>query len=367
MTTTNPKHILSTVLAVAVLAGFWISPVSTASSGQVGTRAVNDTNLFTPLAADNASSYFIFPSQHEIFSNIDEGNGQEGAQAAASLSQGNDSMEMAAISDYQIPGPDGNNINLRVYDPSEDKKSSSPLLIHVYGGGGMMDFFDASMRRLANSTGFMVATMNYGQGPFPAALNDVISTIRWIAENGKDRLGIDPSTIALGGHSFGANMALSTALALKDSHKPEERDLVKVLYLLNGFYSPDVLSSKSMEMFGQGQHGLSYEDAKMAFDHIFQNKSDYSNPRAFPLLAQNMTGLPPVYIVAAGVDPAKDESIDLANRLRDAGQEYYLTIWPGVGHSSGSLIFTDQTPEIQEYLEAMTIYLRAELSNSSLE
>ena len=228
----------------------------------------------------------------------------------------------------------------------------------------MMDFFNASMRQLANSTRFLVATMNYGQEPFPAAVNDVIATVRWIAENGKDRLGIDPDRIALGGHSFGANMALSTALVLKNSDKAEERDLVKVLYLLNGFYSPNVLSSESMRMFGQGQYGLSYEDAKMAFDHIFQNKSDYSNPLAFPLLSQNMTGLPPVYIVAAGVDPAKDESLDLANRLRDAGQEYYLTIWPGVGHSSGSLIFNNQTPEIQEYLEAMTVYLRAELLNS---
>ncbi len=361
--TTNPKHILSTVLAVAVLAGFWISSSSTASAGQVGTNAATDTNLSASLA-DDAASYFIFPSEQEIFSNIDKGNGQEGPQAAAELPQGNNSVDMAAISDYQIPGPKGNTIHLRLYGPSEDKNSASPLLIHVYGGGGMMDFFDTSMRRLANSTGFKVATMNYGQGPFPAALNDVIATVRWIAENGKDRLGIDPSRIALGGHSFGANMALSTALALKDSHNAQERDLVKVLYLLNGFYSPNVLSSESMKMFGHGQYGLSYEDAKMAFDHIFQNRSDYSNPLAFPLLSQNMTGLPPVYIVAAGVDPAKDESIDLANRLRDAGQEYYLTIWPGVGHSSGSLIFIDQTPEIQEYLGAMTTYLKAELSNS---
>jgi acetyl esterase len=94
----------------------------------------------------------------------------------------------------------------------------------------------------------------------------------------------------------------------------------------------------------------------------FQNQSDYSNPLAFPLLAENLTGLPPVYIAAMALDPLKDDSLAFATRLEEQGNEYYLTIWPGVAHGALSLI--PATPQIQEDLEAMTTYLRGVLPNS---
>jgi|ERR687898_2529497 acetyl esterase len=97
-------------------------------------------------------------------------------------------------------------------------------------------------------------------------------------------------------------------------------------------------------------------------NQTFQNQSDYSNPLAFPLLAENLIGLPPVYIAAMALDPLKDDSLALATRLEEQGNEYYLTIWPGVAHRALRLI--PVTPQIQEYLEVMTTNLRGVLSNS---
>jgi acetyl esterase/lipase len=69
--------------------------------------------------------------------------------------------------------------------------------------------------------------------------------------------------------------------------------------------------------------------------------------------------LPPVYnIVASGIDPLKEESIELAARLQEEGQEHYLSVWPGIGHSADSLVFTLAIPEIQGYLDSMAVYLR---------
>ena len=89
-----------------------------------------------------------------------------------------------------------------------------------------------------NSTGFMVATMDYRFAPFSASLDDVVATVRWIHQN-SEQLGVDSQRIALGGVSRGANLALSTALLLRDSANAEEQNLVRVLYLLSGYYSPD--------------------------------------------------------------------------------------------------------------------------------
>jgi acetyl esterase/lipase len=69
-----------------------------------------------------------------------------------------------------------------------------------------------------------------------------------------------------------------------------------------------------------------------------------------------------MYIAAMGLDPLKDDSIKLANRLQQQGQEYYLTIWPGVTHGALSLI--PITHEIQKHLDTLTTYLRVVLTQS---
>lgn len=63
------------------------------------------------------------------------------------------------------------------------------------------------------------------------------------------RLGIDTNKMALGGDSAGANLALSAALALRDSNNTtkQHHNLFRVLYLLYGPYSPDPLNSTSMD------------------------------------------------------------------------------------------------------------------------
>jgi acetyl esterase len=226
-----------------------------------------------------------------------------------------------------------------------------------------MDFFDPGLRLLANSTGLMVATMDYRFAPFSVSLEDVVSTVRWIHEN-SEQFGVDSQRIALGGVSRGANLALSTALVLRDSVNAEEQDLVRILYLLSGYYSPDTLESESAKMFGNGTDLITTQDIELIFDQVYQNESDYNNPLAFPILANNLTGLPPVYVVASGIDPIKDESTKLAARLQEEGQEYYLSMWPGVGHSAGSFLHTPVIPETQEYLDSMAVYLRGVLTDN---
>jgi pimeloyl-ACP methyl ester carboxylesterase len=70
----------------------------------------------------------------------------------------------------------------------------------------------------------------------------------------------------------------------------------------------------------------------------------------------------PVYIAATGLDPLKDDSILLAEKLRLAGQEHYLIIWPRVAH--GALSLMSITPEIQQYVDVMSTYFREVLMSN---
>jgi acetyl esterase/lipase len=357
-----------TAAAAALLIGLGNSSLS-AGQATSNSSIQNNVGISTsqPSSPDNASDYFVLQSQQELFNAVNTGQAEE---IFAKIGQAASEIKMASITDYNITGTnDGNNnnntIRVRFYDPGV-QSTPAPLLIYLYGRAGEeinMDFSDPGLRILANSTGFMVATMDYRFAPFSDSLDDILATVRWIRQN-SDELGVDTDRIALGGVSRGANLALSTALVLRDSANIEEQNLIRVLYLLSGYYSPDLLESKSAKMFGNGTDLITSEDIEMIFDQIYQNKSDYSNPLAFPILSKNLTGLPPVYVVASGIDPIKDESIKLAMRLEEEGQEHYLSVWPGVGHSTGSFIFIPVMPETQAYLDSMIVYLREVLTDN---
>jgi acetyl esterase len=351
------------VMATVVVA-FGTSSVNTgqAVGGSLQNNAERSVLQASP-SSDNASEYFVLQSQQELFNAVKTGQAEE---IFAKIGQATSEIKMASITDYTISGSDNNNtIRVRFYDPGVQDKPA-PLLIYLYGRSDEernMDSSDPGLRVLANSTGFMVATMDYRFAPFSASLDDVVATIHWIHQN-SEQLGVDSQRIALGGESRGANLALSTALVLRDSENIEDRNLIRILYLLNGYYSPHLLESRSAKIFGNGTDLITSADIEMIFDQIYQNVSDYTNPLAFPLLSKSLTGLPPMYIVASGIDPLKDESIDLAERLREEGQEHYLSMWPGVGHSAASFIFTPVIPELQRYHDSMTLYLREVLTGN---
>lgn len=331
-------------------------------------------------ASNSSSSYFIFPSQEQlVLQSIDASrqmdiavlNGTWRVETARALTQslaGLDPQapEMAFVADHDIPSNEtGRQIHLRIYDPGV-RDRPSPALVFLHAGSwtaGTVDDFDNSIRRLANSSGLVVAAIDYRlapENPFPAGLNDVIDTVKWIKENGES-IGIDPNRIALGGDSAGANLALATAIALRNQG---QGDMLRALYLLNGPYTPEK-NTESMRLFGNGGYGITKTQLQWAMNVTFQRPEDWSNSLAFPLL-DNLTGsLPPMYIAAMGLDPLRDESILLSEKLRLAGQEYYLSIWPGVTHGAINLIAV--TPEIQQYVDAMSTYLRGVLMSDHQE
>jgi acetyl esterase/lipase len=205
------------LIAVALLIGLGISSVSAvqATNNSSVQNNIGISSASQPSSSsDNASDYFVLQSQQELINAVNAGRAEE---MFAKIGQAASEIKMASITDYNIiTGTDGNNnntIQVRFYDPGIESKPA-PLLIYLYGRAGEeinMDFFDTGLRILANSTGFMVATMDYRFAPFSDSLDDVVSTVRWIRQN-SEQLGVDPQRIALGGESRGANLALSFSL-----------------------------------------------------------------------------------------------------------------------------------------------------------
>ena len=131
-----------------------------------------------------------------------------------------------------------------------------PLLVFAHGGGfmqGSLPSWDHLLRDLVRQSGVAALSVDYQLSPeakFPVAYEEMVAMTRLAAREGAG-FGIDPTRLAVGGNSAGGNLALATALAMRDAGEKA----LKFQLLIYGVYSTDS-DSPSWQRFGQGA-GLS--------------------------------------------------------------------------------------------------------------
>jgi acetyl esterase len=232
------------------------------------------------------------------------------------------------VSELSIEGR-GGPLPLRIFRPSEDEPL--PVLVYFFGGGwtlGQIDTCDAICRTLANQAGCVVIAAGYRLAPehkFPAAVHDCLDAVRWIAANAKE-LGVDEARIAVGGDSAGANLAAAVTLLAKQQDGPALA--AQLLVYPNTMYGSDTPSMRDNDdpsMFNR-------RSVAWYWEHYLASPVDGQDPLASPLLALDLTGLPPALVITAEYDPLRDESEQYANRLDEAGVPTELTRYDGMMH-----------------------------------
>jgi acetyl esterase len=230
---------------------------------------------------------------------------------------------VAALRDLQAPGPAGS-IRLRSYRPlGTPEDAVLPVLVYFHGGGwviGDLETHDTLCRELCNLSGTTVIAVDYRLAPehrFPAAVDDALAATRWIAANAA-ALKIDPKRLAVGGDSAGGNLAAVVALAARDAG-----DLDIVFQLLIYPATDQRRGAPSHTTNGQG-YLLTQDTITYFHDHYFGGGAHDLDWRASPLLATSHADLPPAFILTAGYDPLRDEGLQYAQKLSEAGSRASL-------------------------------------------
>lgn len=123
----------------------------------------------------------------------------------------------------------GRRIYCCVHRPRTDRPL--PVLVYFRGGGwvwGSVDTHDVAGRSLAAGGDVATVSVDYALSPeakFPQALEECAAVVRHVAREGA-AWGFDPSRILLGGDSAGGNLALATALLLRDTGGPKLAGIV---------------------------------------------------------------------------------------------------------------------------------------------
>jgi acetyl esterase/lipase len=232
------------------------------------------------------------------------------------------------VEDRTVPAdPD---VAVRIYRPHQ----AQGAIVWLHGGGYVMGDLDTEhpwATRIAGGSGAMVISVGYRRAPehrFPAALDDAFAVLTWTAEHAAE-LGIDPERIAVGGHSAGAGLAAAVALRARDEQGPPIR-----FQLLNEPGLDDRQETWSQRNFTDTPwHDR--DKLTVAWRHYLGSQP--ATPYAAPARAADLSGLPPAYIATAEFDPLRDEDIDYAVRLLQAGVSVELHQWPGTFHGSQAI------------------------------
>jgi acetyl esterase len=238
-------------------------------------------------------------------------------------------VSVARVEERSVRGAEGQ-LAARLYVPF-GAPAPAPLLVYFHGGGwvvGDLDTHDQPCRFLAREAGALVLSIAYRLAPehrFPAPVEDCLAALRSAIDEAP-HLGADPARVGVGGDSAGANLAAAVAQLAASDGGP-----TPIFQLL--IYPVTDLSRKR-ESYRLFREGFFLTESQMDWyrDHYLPDAGAALDPRASPILASDLSGLPPAHVVTAGFDPLRDEVEDYAAALRAAGVQTSLQRETGLIH-----------------------------------
>jgi len=223
------------------------------------------------------------------------------------------------------------------------------VILFIHGGGFAFcspETHERCARVLAVESGMPVVLPDYRlapEDPFPAGLKDVVSALRSVFAATKEA-GVRSGPVLISGDSAGANLALS-AMLHEQATGGAKADGALLFY---GNYARS-FETPSYIRFENGP-GLTRPKMRRYWSFYAGEQAIDGNPLACPLMADDaaLASLPPLYLMAAAVDPLLSDTLELGRRLRALGRDDELQVVPGVMHG-----FLQNTRELAAAREAL--------------
>ena len=264
------------------------------------------------------------------------------------------------IVDRNISGPsEAPDVAIRIYSP-QGLNHSVPGILHIHGGGfviGSLDSELGSCLTLCRNLGVVVVSVDYRlapETPYPGPLEDCFAALSWTNENSAE-LNIDPERLAVFGASAGGGLSAATALLARDRGGPP------ICFQYLGIPEvDDRLHTPSMQRFVDTPM-WNRPNAELSWDFYlgdqFQRGASDVPYYAAPARAADLSGLPPAYVSTMEFDPLRDEGVEYALKLMQAGVATELHSFPGTFH--GSSMFAHSQIRQRESTEMFAVLRRA--------
>ena len=180
------------------------------------------------------------------------------------------------------------------------------------------------------------------ENPFPAGLDDAFFVYKWLIEEES----IPAENIILMGDSAGGGLALALLLRIKKHNLP----IPKAAICLSP-WTDLTLKSETMTSKIEDEVFFNIKNIEISAEAYLGNASP-ENPEVSPLFA-NFEGFPPVFIQVGSREILLDDSVKIAERMREQDVSVTLDVHEGMFHA---FLFFAQIPFIgnaREFRRAM--------------
>lgn len=254
-----------------------------------------------------------------------------------------------------IPGPTSD-LPIRIYRPSNE--ANLPALMYFHGGGWVLNFLDIyepALRKVANLGNFVIIAVQYQKAPehpFPTPFNDCYETLNWVIKNSRE-IGIDPTSIGVGGDSAGGNLASAVALRVRDEK------LIDLAFQLLIYPCNDNQMGYQSAVNNAEGFGLTTKSMLWFWEQYLRDKQDHTNPYAVPAVAPSLSKVAPAIVLASQYDPLTDDAKNYYQRLIKDGVRAIYKEYPGQIHGlfnlsgvtpDADLMYSDIATEVNAIL-----------------
>ena len=242
--------------------------------------------------------------------------------------------DVGEIVDGVLPGATGD-LAYRLYRPATP--GPHPIVVYFHGGGYVLGDAisdDPLCRDLCVRSDAIVISADYRHAPehrFPAAVDDGMAAVRWVADNA-EALGGRPGQLAVCGWSAGGGHRGGGMPAGAGHGRTEHRRAGVV-------DATDTAGDTTRASFAENAdgYGLTTPLVQWFYDHYI-DAADRSDPRFAPLRAADLSGLPPAIVVTAEFDPLRDDGEAYAAALDAAGVPTEYVRARGHTHQSVTMV-----------------------------
>ncbi len=238
--------------------------------------------------------------------------------------------ETVTRTEVTITSADGTEIQCLLYQPA-GITGPLPAYLHIHGGGyitGSIVGSDPMNLMICSKLKAVVLAVGYRLAPEAnarAALDDCYTGLAYLHANA-EALGVDPNRIAVGGESAGGGLAAALTIEARDKGEfaiCHQHLTYPMLDNRTGTTEQpgDPLTGEFIWTRERNQFGWA----------CFLGDLEPSAPFV-PAKLENFSGLPPAWLYTVTLDLFRDENIDYARQLMQAGIACELVVVPGACH-----------------------------------
>ncbi len=236
------------------------------------------------------------------------------------------------------------------------RDTHKPVILYLHGGAFLMPAVPRAhvwmlgrLCRELDAVGFMADYRLAPGARFPAALDDCERAYQALLD-----LGFDARRIVIAGESAGGNLTLGVLQRIRKAGLPRPCCAVAISPVteMGRIHAPP---SRAIKMRSDPLLPIA---ALARVDELYAGDWDASDPELSPLYA-DLSGFPPLYLLASDNEVLVDDTVLLARRARAVGVPTQLDVWPLLPHAFP--LFEMLFAEVRQARRDIAGFIRAHL------